>query len=399
MNRKLMALLLALSMLASILVGCASGAAQTSAPAETQTESAAQTAPETEQTQTETDEAATETEEASTPTDAETAVFTDSLGREVEIPANLTRVAPSGAVATMMLAVIAPEYMVTLSATPDEDQMEYLPQELASLPETGQMYGSKASLNLETLLSSDPQVIIDLGDKKGDMTEDLDALQEQVGIPVVFIEADLTHMADAFRTLGAVLSGKQERGEALAAFIDKTITMAEENSAKITDDTRRSVLYTSGGAGLDTNARGSIQAQVLDMVGAENAVVVEDVSNKGGGNTVSLEQLYNFDPDVIVFSPGSIYDTVAEDAAWQELTAIANGSYYEIPGKPYNWLSNPPSMNMLLGVWWLGNLVYPEVYDYDMADVAKEFYSLFWGYELTESDLTALLGNSTLRES
>ena len=34
-------------------------------------------------------------------------LFTDSLGRKVGIPASLTRVAPSGAVASMFLAVVA----------------------------------------------------------------------------------------------------------------------------------------------------------------------------------------------------------------------------------------------------------------------------------------------------
>ena len=98
--------------------------------------------------------------------------------------------------------------MVTVNATPSESQMAFLPANLASLPETGQMYGSKANLNLETLLAADPQVVIDLGDKKGDMTEDLNALQDQIGIPVIFIEADLAHMAEAFRMLGNLLSGK-----------------------------------------------------------------------------------------------------------------------------------------------------------------------------------------------
>ena len=35
-------------------------------------------------------------------------LFTDSLGRKVGIPVSLTRVAPSGAVASMFLAVVAP---------------------------------------------------------------------------------------------------------------------------------------------------------------------------------------------------------------------------------------------------------------------------------------------------
>ena len=192
--------------------------------------------------------------------------------------------------------------------------------------------------------------------------------------------------------MSGLLSGKSDRGEELAALVDRTTAIAEENAAKITDDMRVRVMYTTGEDGLGTNAAGSIQAQVLDMVGVENAVVVEDVSNKGGGNVISLEQLYNFDPDVILFADGSICDTVTDDSAWSQLTAISTGKYYEVPGSPYSWLSGPPSMNMILGVWWLGNLLYPEVYDYDMTAKAQEIYKTFWNYDLTAEEAAAMLG-------
>ena len=377
MKRRILALLLVFAMFAVLMTGCASGKQETAANDTAQTE---QTAPEqTAESAAEETEAAEETAEPAEETAAEpeTLAFTDSLEREVELPRDITRIAPSGAVATMILAAIAPECMVTVNATPSESQM--------------------ANLNLETLLAADPQVVIDLGDKKGDMTEDLNALQDQIGIPVIFIEADLAHMAEAFRMLGNLLSGKTDRGQELADLVDRTTTMAAENSAKITDDMRLRAMYTTGEDGLGTNAAGSIQAQVLDMVGVENAVVVEDVSNKGGGNVISLEQLYNFDPDVILFADGSIYDTVTDDSAWSQLTAISTGKYYEVPCSPYSWLSGPPSMNMILGVWWLGNLIYPEIYDYDMAEMTQEFYKTLWGYELSSDEVTALLANSTLK--
>ncbi len=326
----------------------------------------------------------------------ETVSFTDSCGRTVEIPKTVTRVAPSGAVATMILATIAPEYLVSVNATPSSSQYRYLPQNLAGLPTTGQMYGSKSTLNLETLLGCGAQLVIDLGDKKDNMAADLDALQKKIGIPVVFIEADLTHMAAAYRTLGSILSGKQERGETLAKFCDETVDMAETNSAKIADADRVSVLYTSGVSGLDTNAKGSVQSQVIELVGAVNAVVVEDVSSKGGGNTINLEQLYQFDPDVILFSAGSIYQTVSSDEAWAQLRAVQNGPYCEIPSLPYNWMSNPPSLNMLLGIWWLGNLLYPEVYSYDMTARAQEIFKLFWNYDLSADEAAQLMADSAL---
>lgn len=329
--------------------------------------------------------------------DAATVAFTDSLGRTVQLPEEITRVAPSGAVASMILATIAPEYMVCISASPSSAQLPYLAEELIRLPTTGQMYGSKSTLNLETLLACAPQVIIDLGDRKENMAADLDALQKQTGIPVIFLEADVAHMEEMYRALGSILSGKAERGGELADFAAQTVALAAENRGRIADAERVRVMYTSGTSGLDTNALGSTQAQALELVGAENAIVVPEVSNRGGGNPVNLEQLYNFDPEVILFSAGSIFGSVADESAWGQLSAIRGGRYYEIPNLPYNWLSNPPSINMLLGVWWLGNLLYPQYYDYDMKAKAQEIFSLLWGYELTDEEADAMLANSALR--
>ena len=69
-----------------------------------------------------------------TAAEPETLAFTDSLEREVRLPRDITRIAPSGAVATMILAAIAQECMVTVNATPSESQMAFLPANLASLP-------------------------------------------------------------------------------------------------------------------------------------------------------------------------------------------------------------------------------------------------------------------------
>ena len=88
----------------------------------------------------------------------------------------------------------------------------------------------------------------------------------------------------------------------------------------------------------------------------------------------------------------------ADEPAWAQLSAIGSGRYYEIPGMPYNWLSNPPSINMLLGVWWLGDLLYPQYYDYDMTEQAQEGFRLLWGYELSDEEAAGMLANSTLRD-
>ena len=325
----------------------------------------------------------------------ETVVFTDDAGREVTVPASVTRIAASGGTAQMILMTLVPDLLAGLASSPSTAQMPYFPENMWTLPTFGQFYGSKANLNMESLIDAEPQLIIDLGDKKENVVEDMDGIQRQTGIPTVFIEATLEKMPQAYRTLGKLL-GREAQAEELAVYLEKTLTMAAENSAKLPDSERKSVMFGTGSTGLACNAVGSVQADVIDIVGAVNAIVSDEISNRNGGTTVNLEQVYVFDPDVIILSAGGPYDTLA-DSEWSSLTAVKSGTYYEIPNLPYDWMSSPPSVNRVLGIYWLGNLLYPELYDYDMIAEAQTFYRLFWHYELSEAEAEQMLSRSTLR--
>jgi len=50
-------------------------------------------------------------------------------------------------------------------------------------------------LNLEEIANVNPQVIIDIGEPKSSIVEDMDGITEQVGIPAVHITATLETMA------------------------------------------------------------------------------------------------------------------------------------------------------------------------------------------------------------
>jgi len=317
----------------------------------------------------------------------------DDSGREVEIPAEITRIAPSGSTATMMLIPIASDMLVGIASSPSTDQVKYLPEEILTLPTFGQFYGSKSTLNLEALMEAKPQVIFDLGDKKSTVKKDMNSIEKQTNIPALYYDGTLEHMADTYRTLGKILD-REEEAEELAAFIDKTLEMAERNSAKIKDEDKVSIMYGTGATGLAVNAKGSAQSQVIELIGAENAIIPDEITDKGGGTIVSMESVYQDEPDVIILTKGGPYDELKTNE-WSQLTAVKNDRYYEIPGDPYCWMSSPPSVNMVLGVWWLGQLVYPDVYnDYDMVEVAQEFYSLFWHYDLSEAEAKEMLANS-----
>lgn len=329
--------------------------------------------------------------------DVKTHIFTDSYGRKVEVPEKITRIVPSGPTADMILYTIAPKLMVGVSSAPSTVQMPYMKEDYQELPTLGQFYGRKTSLNLETLLKTKAEVIIDLGERQETGREDLDDIQSKTGIATVFIEATMDNYGEAYRMLGSLL-GKEEAAKQLADYCDETIQVAADNAAKIKDEERVSVMFGTSSTGLNCNAKGSVHAAVIEQVGAKNAVEVESVSNRDGGNPINMEQLYVLNPQVIILSPGGPFDKLKEDAQWSGLKAVKDDKYYEIPYLPYNWMASPPSINQVLGVRWLGNLLYPDLYSYDMVEEARKFYQLFWHYELTKEEAQEFLSKSTLKE-
>ena len=322
--------------------------------------------------------------------------FTDSAGRTVTLPAQLTRVAPSGPLAQMILYTVAPDRMTGWSIRPGDGSKPYITEKYWDLPEFGQFYGKNATLNLEALIAAKPQVIIDIGEVKKSIAADMDGIQAQTGIPTVFIEATLDTMPATYRTLGKLL-GMDDTAESQAQYIENTLADATAKAALIPAADRLGVFYGTGSSGLDANAKGSIHADVLDFVGANNVTVVKEVSGKGGGNPISMEQLLNFAPDVILFTADGPYQTVNSDPRWSGLAAIQQGHYYEIPNEPYNWLGSPPSVNRILGIKWLGNLLYPQVFNYNMVTEAQTFYKIFYHYDLSTTQAESLLSRSTLK--
>ena len=328
--------------------------------------------------------------QSSPQTDDTTRVFTDSVGREVEVPAQIDKVALSGPMAQIVLFALCPDKLVGVSNAWSTEAEQYLDEKYFTMPEIGQLYGGKGELNPETLLQSGAQIVIDVGEPKGSIAEDLDALQEQTGIPFVHITATTETTGDAYRMLGDLLNMKDE-AETLAAYCeniyDRTVSIAGSVE-------KANVLYVTGDMGQNVIAAGSYHAEILDLL-TNNLAVVDEPSSKGTGNEVSMEQILTWDPDVVIFAPESIYDTVADDAAWQSVTAIKNGAYYEVPFVPYNWMGFPPSVQRYLGMMWLSKVLYPDATaEYDLFSDVQEYYKLFYHCDLTQAQFDALVANS-----
>ncbi|MDR0378212.1 MAG: ABC transporter substrate-binding protein [Spirochaetaceae bacterium] len=327
---------------------------------------------------------------AAQPAQAETVLFTDSSGRTVELPAKITRIAPSGSLAQMFLLAAAPDLLCAVSAPYSGGEAEFVPAYLQGLPVVGQFYGAQ-NLNPEELAVINPDVIIDIGEPKDSIAADMDQISASVAVPAIHITATLASTPDAFRTLGKLL-GREAHGEALVVFCEKTLAAADAVEARAGNN-KREVLYCLGNAGLNVLPKTSFHSEVLDKL-TDNKAVVDNPAGRGSGNETNLEQILLWDPEVIIFGTGSIYASAGSDPAWRQLRAIRNGAYYEVPSGPHNWMGTPPSINRYLGMLWLGKILYPEYASYNLYAEVAEYYRLFYGYTLSRERYDRLTARS-----
>lgn len=321
-------------------------------------------------------------------------LFTDSAGRKVALSGEVGKVAASGPYAQLMLLQLAPERLVGLSSQLSDTQTPYFPDYVASLPIFGKLYGAKnANMNFEEIIKADPDVIIDVGEKKSNIADDLDDLQQRTGLPVAFVECSFDGMTDTYTQIGQIL-GVEDRANELASWVSDVQKLAKKHRKAIKADGLR-VVYATGEYGLNVMRAGSTHSAVLDAVGVNNVADVESSSQA----EVSIEQMLNWDPDVLLLAPNSYYSGIYSDKVWAEAKCVKNGRVYEVPAQPYSWIDQPPSVQQALGVLWLGNLLYPELYDFDIVQKAREYYQLFWNCEVDEDKMRSLLANSTFAES
>lgn len=331
----------------------------------------------------------------------ETRTFVDDAGRSVEIPtpSHLSRVYFSGPIGQVMLFTLRPDLIAGTTLPFTRQELEYLPEGTSDLPFMGSVSENK-EIDVEQLHEIGIQLILSVvGDK--DNVEDLnledpDGLQEETGIPVVYLKAGFDTMADGYRKLGEIV-GEQERAEELAAYLTGIYERVSEAVGNVPIEKRVKLYYAEGDEGLQTEPFNSAHAYTFGVAGAYN---VADVENRvsHGMTQVSIEQVRKWDPEVIVAWDDEIRDGADElirtSADWAGISAVENDRVYTMPNAPYSWCDRPAGPNRCIGIQWVANMLYPDYYDVDMVEVTKDFYRTMWRLDITDDQAKDLLGNS-----
>jgi iron complex transport system substrate-binding protein len=317
---------------------------------------------------------------------ARAAAVTDDAKRTVTIPQKAQRIFAAGPPATIQLYTFAPDLLLGWTRRPAPAQCEFLGAGACDKPEVGRLTGRGNTTNLEVLLNLKPDLIVDIGTIDDTYVSLADRVQQQTGIPYALLDGRFTALASTYRKLGE-LTGRQSDAETFARYMDDTIATIKGRIDKIPQDRRPRVYYGRGPRGLETGLGGSINVETIEFLGARNVAGEQ----RGGMATVSLEQVLAWNPDVIITIEPAFAAAVQTDPAWAAIKAVQTKRVYLSPTLPFGWVDFPPSVNRLIGLWWLAKALYPDQFPEDLRPITHDFYQRFYHFNPTDAQIDRVL--------
>ena len=344
-----------------------------------------------------------EAQESSAPSEAPSEItVTDMIGRELTVtPGSYTRVVCIGAGALRMYSYIGDVSLLcgvedidnlTLEERPKMFDSVARPYVLAygdvfsTLPSCGVGGPNAQAAEAEKILSCNPDIVI----SEYEDVEKEDALQEQLGVPVVTLKSGPNGVFDdAFSqsmTLLGQIFGEEEKAEALVSFISVETAEIAERTASIADEDKPAVYVCGLGNWGTTNHLMTSQTYASFEVANIRNVVTDLGAN--GVQPIEEEKFVALgaDMDIIVMDAAAVKnikplyqeDPTMFDSckAWQtgevylEMAYNAYYTNYEIA---------------LINTWFIAKSVYPDLFaDVDITAKTNEITSAFLGKELAD---------------
>jgi iron complex transport system substrate-binding protein len=318
---------------------------------------------------------------------AQRRVVVDGAGRHVEVPSQVRHVFAAGGPASIFVYTLAPDALLGWTRAPTEEERRWLPAKYGELPTMGRLTGRGNTANVEVVLAARPDVVLDFGVIGDSYVSLAERVQEQTKVPYLLLDGSLGATARAYALAGDIL-GLAEPAMQLARYVDRTLADVDRRVASVPKERRPSVYYARGPKGLETAAPGSINAESLDRLGVRNVAA----GSGRGLTTVSLEQVLAWDPDVIVTLEPAFHAGVSGEPGWRSIRAVRDGRVHLVPLLPFPWVDFPPSVNRVIGLRWLGHVLYADAFAGSLRDETRTFYQLFYHRAPDERQLDRLLG-------
>lgn len=322
--------------------------------------------------------------------------ITDMLGRQLTVPAKISSVIATSPPSTILVYMLAPDKVMGWNFINNYSQ-PLMEEKYYNLPIIGGWFGTQTG-NYETIIDMHSDIVIEGYTTDGEIHETIEHRQENLGnIPVVAINDSIIFVTKSDPTIEYVgkLLNCEDQAEKLIKFRSSILNEINSTVKDIPEDKKVRVYYAEGPKGLMTDPSGSQHSQVIDICGGIN--VADCQLTPGNGMTqVSIEQIINWKPQVIITSSPQFFATVYSDPLWESVDAVKNKRVYLAPQNPFCWIDRPQGPHLIIGTAWTAKMLYPELFqNMDLSKLTKEFYSEFFHYNLTDKQLDKLLNPTT----
>ena len=318
---------------------------------------------------------------------------TDALGRCVTVPDDPARIAVFDSFSgEMAIMAGAGDRIVGLPAGVKSDRM-LMAMKPALNPDAATLSGS--AVNIETLMALDCDVALVKTSLSADEAAKLDA----AGIPYVAVGYTSVDEQMAAMELVGEVCGRDpaEKAARLVAYYREVAALVAEHAAALEQEGVEPVrVYHAINDVLLTDGAGSLGADWIQRVGCVDVSAGQEPTS-GTDYATTLEQIYVWQPELIVCNARDAALAFSQDTAWAQLPAVASGNVRIIPTGATRW-GQRGSVETYLAMLWLGTVAYPEAYaDVDLRATVGAYYRDFFEVEVTDELWESMLAGTDIR--
>ena len=328
--------------------------------------------------------------------------ITDMIGREVTVvPGSYQNVVCIGAGALRMYCYVGDTALLCGVENIDNTSLEDRPKMFdgvarpyvvaygdvfAALPSCGVGGPTAQTADAEKILSCNPDIVI----SEYEDVEKEDALQEQLGIPVITLKAGPGGVFDdAFAqsmTLLGTIFGAEDKADTLNAFIESESDEIDERTSVIADADKPAVYICGLGNWGTTNHLMTAQNYISFNIANVKNVVTDLAAN--GIQPIEEEKFVAIgeDMDIIIMDAAAVKNIAP---LYQEDTAMFDSCKAWQDGEVYLQMAfNAYYTNYetaLINTWFIAKTVYPDAFaDIDITAKTNEITEVFLGQPLAE---------------
>jgi iron complex transport system substrate-binding protein len=330
-------------------------------------------------------------------------IITDLSGNEVTIPGKIDKVAITS------MSPMVPIYIYYMNGTNKLVGANSAGLTYAKAGIMGNIYGSLDSVNAdfvagvdvneERLIQLDPDLVFYTGNRQDEYKVHHDAGLNAVGFPTAMSDVTkngnnpMNHLENWLNQMG-VIFGNNGRGDSLIDYNNKVQSEVADRLEGVTEKPKVMIVFSYTQSGISVAGDNHYSQWWIESTGGVNVA-----SGFEGTKTVNMEQIIEWDPDIIYFAkgdglmPSDVYDKTYDD--WSAVTAVKNEQVWVFPSMSY--FSYAPALENALTMQWMAQKNHPEEFtDFDLEQEIKDYFKKFFNYNVTEDDIEDFLNPEAL---